>query len=54
VVGFTTGSRGKVQGKTCENRRINNYNNNNNNNQEWLIPVNDGTFLCATVSRMLL
>jgi hypothetical protein len=30
VVGFTTGSRGKVPGKTCENRRNNNNNNNNN------------------------
>jgi hypothetical protein len=28
VVGFTTGSRGKVQGKTCE-KRIRNNNNNN-------------------------
>jgi hypothetical protein len=31
VVGFTTGSRGKVPGKTCE-KRIKNNNNNNNNN----------------------
>jgi hypothetical protein len=31
-VGFTTGSRGKVPGKTCEKRRINNDDNNNNNN----------------------
>jgi hypothetical protein len=30
-VGFTTGSRGKVPGKTCEKRRNNNNNNNNNN-----------------------
>jgi hypothetical protein len=29
VVGFTTGSRGKVPGKTCEKRRRN-YNNSNN------------------------
>jgi hypothetical protein len=29
-VGFTTGSRGKVPGKTCE-KRIRNNNNNNNN-----------------------
>jgi azurin len=28
---FTTGSRGKVPGKTCENRIRNNNNNNNNN-----------------------
>jgi hypothetical protein len=28
---FTTGSRGKVPGKTCEKRRNNNNNNNNNN-----------------------
>jgi hypothetical protein len=28
VVGFTTGSRGKLLGKTCE-KRINNNNNNN-------------------------
>jgi hypothetical protein len=27
VVGFTTGSRGKVPGKTCEKRIINNNNN---------------------------
>jgi hypothetical protein len=27
VVGFTTGSRGKVPGETCEKRRINNNNN---------------------------
>jgi hypothetical protein len=32
VVGFTIGSRGKVPGKTCEKRRINNNNNNNKNN----------------------
>jgi hypothetical protein len=38
VVGFTTGSRGKVPGKTCEKRIRNNNddddddNNNNNNN----------------------
>jgi hypothetical protein len=31
VVGFTTGSRGKVPGKICK-KRINNNNNNNNNN----------------------
>jgi hypothetical protein len=31
VLGFTTGSRGKVPGKTCEKRRINNNKNNNNN-----------------------
>jgi hypothetical protein len=31
VVGFTTGSRGKVPGKTCEKRRNNNNDNNNNN-----------------------
>jgi hypothetical protein len=30
VVEFTTGSRGKVPGKTCEKRRNNNNNNNNN------------------------
>jgi hypothetical protein len=30
VVGFTTGSRGKVPGKTCEKRTRNNNNNNNN------------------------
>jgi hypothetical protein len=29
VVGFTTGSRGKVPGKTCEKRIRNNKNNNN-------------------------
>jgi hypothetical protein len=29
-VGFTTGSRGKVPGKTCEKRTRNNNNNNNN------------------------
>jgi hypothetical protein len=29
VVGFTTGSRGKVPGKTCE-KRIRNNNDNNN------------------------
>jgi hypothetical protein len=34
VVGFTTGSRGKVPGKTCEKRIRNNNNNNNNNNKE--------------------
>jgi hypothetical protein len=34
VVGFTTGSRGKVPGKTCEKRIRNNNNNNNNNNQK--------------------
>lgn len=28
VVGFTTGSRGKVPGETCEKRRIRNHNNN--------------------------
>jgi hypothetical protein len=33
VVGFTTGSRGKVSGKTCE-KRINNNNNNDNNNNK--------------------
>jgi hypothetical protein len=27
VVGFTTGSRGKVPGKSCEKRIINNNNN---------------------------
>jgi hypothetical protein len=32
VVGCTTGSRGKVPGKTCEKRIRNNNNNNNNNN----------------------
>jgi hypothetical protein len=32
VVGFTTGSRGKVPGKTCAKRIRNNNNNNNNNN----------------------
>jgi hypothetical protein len=32
VVGFTIGSRGKVLGKTRENRRNNNNSNNNNNN----------------------
>jgi hypothetical protein len=32
VVGFTTGSRGKVPGNTCE-KRIRNNNNNNNNNK---------------------
>jgi hypothetical protein len=31
VVGFTTGSKGKVPGETCENRRRRNNNNNNNN-----------------------
>jgi hypothetical protein len=31
-VGFTTGSRGKVPGKTCEKRRGNNNNNNNSDN----------------------
>jgi hypothetical protein len=30
VVGFTTGSRGKVPGKTC-GKRIRNNNDNNNN-----------------------
>jgi hypothetical protein len=29
VEGFTTGSRGKVSGKTCVKRRIRNNNNNN-------------------------
>jgi hypothetical protein len=29
VVEFIRGSRGKVPGKTCENRRRNNNNNNN-------------------------
>jgi hypothetical protein len=32
VVGFTTGSRGKVPGKSCEKRIVNNNKNNNNNN----------------------
>jgi hypothetical protein len=32
VVGFTIVSRGKVPGKTRENRIRNNNNNNNNNN----------------------
>jgi hypothetical protein len=37
-VGFTTGSRGKVPGKTCEKRiRNNNRNNNNNNNNNELL-----------------
>jgi hypothetical protein len=31
-VGFTTGSRGKVPGKTCEKRIINNNNNSNSSN----------------------
>jgi hypothetical protein len=35
-VGFTTGSRGKVPGKTCEKRRRGNNNNNNNNNNNVL------------------
>jgi hypothetical protein len=39
-VGFTTGSRGKVPGKTCEKRVINNNNNNSfiyvlDNSQIW-------------------
>jgi hypothetical protein len=33
-VGFTTVSRGKVPGKTCEKRIRNNNNNNNNNNDD--------------------
>jgi hypothetical protein len=33
VVGFTTGSREKVPGKTYEKRIRNNNNNNNNNRQ---------------------
>jgi hypothetical protein len=32
-MGFTTGSRGKVPGITCEKRRRNNNNNNNNLDQ---------------------
>jgi hypothetical protein len=32
VVGFTTGSRGEVPGKTCE-KRIRNNNNNSYNNE---------------------
>jgi hypothetical protein len=48
VVGFTTGSRGKVPGKTCEKRRNNNnnnstqfiyFNNNNNNNNNKIIAI---------------
>jgi hypothetical protein len=34
-VGVTTGSRGKLPGKTCENRIRNNNNNNNNNNNSY-------------------
>jgi hypothetical protein len=34
VVGFTTGSRGKVPGKNYEKRIRNNNNNNNNNNNK--------------------
>jgi hypothetical protein len=33
VVGFTTGSRGKVPGTTCGKIIRNNNNNNNNNNR---------------------
>jgi hypothetical protein len=38
MVGFTTGSRAKVPGKTCE-KRIRNNNNNNNNSIQFLISV---------------
>jgi hypothetical protein len=38
VVGFTTGSRGNVPGKTCEKRR----NNNNNNLNRSGIAIDDG------------
>jgi hypothetical protein len=33
VVGFTTGSREKVPGKTCEKRRSNNDDDDDNNKQ---------------------
>jgi hypothetical protein len=37
VVGFTTGSRGKVPGKTRERRiRTNNNNDNNKNNRDFI------------------
>jgi hypothetical protein len=39
-MGFTTGSRGKVPGKTCE-KRINN-NNNNNKLSPFLFPRQKG------------
>jgi hypothetical protein len=32
-VGITTGSRGKIPGKTCEKKIRNNNNNSNNNNK---------------------
>jgi hypothetical protein len=37
-VGFTTGSRGKVPGKTCE-KRIRKKNNNNNNKNNNTVPA---------------
>jgi hypothetical protein len=36
VVGFTTVSRGKVPGKTCEKRRNNNNDDNNNINSNYV------------------
>jgi hypothetical protein len=36
MVGFSTGSRGKVPGKTCEIRKRNN-NNNGNKKDAWTI-----------------
>jgi hypothetical protein len=39
VVGFTIGSRGKVPGKTCEKRRINNNNNTLSNTNYAFSPI---------------
>jgi hypothetical protein len=44
-MGFTTGSRGKVPGKTCE-KRIRNYNNNNNNTKS----ISDKTFSLSGIN----
>jgi hypothetical protein len=53
VAGFTTGSRGKLPGKTCEKRRRNNNNNNsfvlNQQSQKLFLSTPNSTpllFLC--------